>query len=44
MDTDCFIFHVKIEDIYKDIAEDVEERFDTSNYDVDKSLWKKIKK
>ena len=38
MDTDSFIFHVKTEDFYKDIADDVEKRFDTSNYDVDKPL------
>ena len=29
MNIDSFIVHVKIEDIYKDIAEDVETRFDT---------------
>ena len=23
-DTDCFIFHVKTDDIYKDIVEDIE--------------------
>ena len=28
---DCI--HKKIDDIYKDIAEDVETRFDTSNYE-----------
>ena len=28
MDTDSFIVHVKTEDIYKDISEDVETRFD----------------
>ena len=33
MDTDSFIVHVKTDDIYKDIAEDVETRFDTSNYE-----------
>ena len=33
MDTDSFIMHIKTEDFYKDIADDVEERFDTSNYD-----------
>ena len=33
MDTDSFIMHIKIEDCYKDIADDVEKRFDTSNYD-----------
>ena len=32
-DTDSFIIHIKTEDFYKDIADDVEERFDTSNYD-----------
>ena len=34
MDTDSFIMHIKTEDFYKDIANDVEERFDTSNYEV----------
>ena len=29
MDIDSFIVHVKIDDIYKDNAEDVEKRFDT---------------
>ena len=32
MDTDSFIVYIKPDDIYKDIAEDVETRFDTSNY------------
>ena len=32
-----FIFHVKTEDIYRDIA-DVESRLGTSNYEVDKPL------
>ena len=32
MDTDGFVIHIKIEDFYKDIANDVEEWFDTSNY------------
>ena len=32
MDTDSFIIHIKTEDFYKDIADDVEKRFDTSNY------------
>ena len=27
MDTDCFILYIKINDIYKEIAEDVETRF-----------------
>ena len=38
MDTDSFIFYVKIEDFYEDIANDVEKRFDTSNYKVDRAL------
>ena len=32
------IVHIKTKDIYKDISEDVEKRFDTSNYEVDRSL------
>ena len=32
-DTDSFIIHIKTEDFYKDIANDVEKWFDTSNYD-----------
>ena len=35
MDTDSFIFHTKTEDFYKDIADDIEKWFDTSNYDED---------
>ena len=30
MDTDSFITHIKTEDFYEDIADDVEKRFDTS--------------
>ena len=33
MDTDNFVIHIETEDFYKDIANDVEEWFDTSNYD-----------
>ena len=33
MDTDSLITYIKTEDFYKDIANDVEEQFDTSNYD-----------
>ena len=29
MDTDSFIVHVKTENVYGDIAKDVEKRFDT---------------
>ena len=32
MDTDSFVINVKTKDFYKDIAEDVKERFDTSNF------------
>ena len=38
MDTDSFIIHIKTEDFYKDITADAEERFDTSNYIVDRPL------
>ena len=40
MDTDSLIMNIKTKDFYKDIAQDVEERFDTSNYDVDRPLPK----
>ena len=40
MDTDNFIVLVKTDDIYKDIAEDVETRSDTSNFEIDKPLPK----
>ena len=40
MDTDCFNVYIKTDDIYKDIAEDVEIRFDTSNYELDRPLPK----
>ena len=39
MDTDSFIVYIKT-DIYKDIAEDVETSFDTSNYELDRALPK----
>ena len=40
MDTDGLYVYIKTDDIYKDIAEDVETRFDTSNYELDKPLPK----
>ena len=40
MDTDSFIVYIKTDDIYKDIAEDVETRFYTSNYELDGPLPK----
>ena len=33
IDIDSFIIHIKTEDFYKDIANDVEKWFDTFNYD-----------
>ena len=45
MDTDSLIINIKTKNFYKDIARDVEERFDTWNYDVDRPLPKeKIRK
>ena len=38
MNKDSFIMHIKAEDFYKDIADDVEKRFDTSNYECDRPL------
>ena len=35
-----FIVYIKTDDIYKDIAEDVETRFDASNYELDRPLPK----
>ena len=40
MDTDSFIVYVRTNDIYKNINEDVETRFDTSNYELEKLLPK----
>ena len=42
MDTDSFIIYIKTEDFHKDIADDVEKIFDTSNYIED--LQETIKK
>ena len=38
MDTDSVIMNIKTEDFYKDIANDVEKRFGTSNYEVNRPL------
>ena len=38
MDTDSFIMSIKTNGFYKDIASDVENRFDTSNYEVNRPL------
>ena len=41
MDTDSFIDHVEKYNIYKYIIEDVETRFDTSNFELARPLPKK---
>ena len=38
VDTDSFIMNIKTNDFYEDIASDVENRFDTSNYEVNRPL------
>ena len=40
MDTESFIVYIKTDGIYKDIAEDVETRFDSSNYELERPLPK----
>ena len=44
MDTGSFIVHVKTNNIYKDIAEDFEERFDLLNDEIDIPLPKEKNK
>ena len=38
MNRDSFIMNIKTNDFYKDIGSDVENRFDTSNYEVNRPL------
>ena len=38
MDTDSLVPFIKTEDFYEDIADDVEKRFDTSDYKVHRPL------
>ena len=40
MNTDSFVNYAKIDNNYKDIVEDVEARFNTSNYEIDRPLAK----
>ena len=40
IDTYSFIVYIKTDDIYTDIAEDVETRFDSSNNELDRQLPK----
>ena len=44
MDTDSFIVYIKTNDIYKDIAQDVETRFGTSTYELNRPLPKEKNK
>ena len=44
MDTDSFIVYMKTDGISKDIAKDVETRFDISSYELDRSLPKEKNK
>ena len=38
MDNDSFMVHIKTEGIYVDIAKDIETRFDTYNYQLERLL------
>ena len=38
MNTDSFIMNIKTNDFYEDISDDVDNRFDTSNYEVKRPL------
>ena len=38
MDTDSFVVNIKTKDFYKDISQDINKRFDTSNYTFDRPL------
>ena len=40
IDTDSFIIYIKSEDVYEDIADNVEKKFDTSDYKVNRPLSK----
>ena len=40
VDTDSFIAYINADDIYKDITQDVETKFDASNYELDRPLQK----
>ena len=45
MDTDSYVYDIKTEDFYKDIAKDVEVRFDTSAYmSIDPCQLERIRK
>ena len=44
MDTDSFIVHIKTEKFYKDIADNVDKWFKTSNNDADRPLLRGMNK
>ena len=45
MNTDSFVVNIKTKDFFKDISQDVNKRFDTSNYTlIDPYLLELIKK
>ena len=44
MDTDSLFVHVKTDDIYKDIAENVQTKFDTSHFEINRPLAKEKEK
>ena len=41
-DTDSFIIHIKTEDFYKDISNDIDKWFDTSNFNKNDNRLLKI--
>ena len=41
MDTDSFVYEIETEDFYRDIAKDLEKRFDTSGYSKETAHRKK---
>ena len=43
MDTDSFTGYIKTEDIYVNIAKDVQKRFKTSNYELERPLLQREK-
>ena len=43
MDTDSSIIHIKTENVYEDIVDDVENKFDTSKYEVNKKVIRSMK-
>ena len=44
MDTGSFIVYIKTENIHSDISKNVETRFDTSSYELERPLPKREKK